>query len=387
MRNIRKKLLTIAGLASLFAVLLPVGTSAYYSNGYEVYVNGSSIGMVENEFDVATSLAEVNDELIAVYGEEAVINPDIQFREKCVTDETLLSKQELYNSLAAYSEQMVKTTMISIDGQESICVQDKDTAYESIRQVVTALGIADADNTILEIVSFYDIYVPELSVYSLEDAASYLAEQKLLTVCSSLTTMTTEAYVPAPDEYNDETLYTGVRVTTEAGIDGSVNVTTVSSYVNGELADSQEQREITDYGTPAKVAVGTKPRPAGVGTGTFSMPTSGRLSSPFGMRWGRMHNGVDLAAPIGTPIYAADEGVVISSEYKGSYGNLVIIDHQNGYKTYYAHNSENLVSVGDTITKGDLIAKMGSTGRSTGPHLHFEVRYNDQPQDPMNYIG
>ena len=136
----------------------------------------------------------------------------------------------------------------------------------------------------------------------------------------------------------------------------------------------------------AKLAVGTKPRPAGVGTGSFAMPASGKLTSNYGARWGRMHNGIDIGAPVGTPVYASDDGVVTCSEYKNSFGNIVKIDHGNGYETYYAHNSELLVSVGQTVEKGELIAKVGSTGNSTGPHCHFEIHYKDEILNPMNYL-
>ena len=123
------------------------------------------------------------------------------------------------------------------------------------------------------------------------------------------------------------------------------------------------------------------------GTGEFIMPTSGNLSSPFGKRWGKNHNGIDLAAAKGTPIYASDTGVVIVSEYQNNgYGNIVKIDHQNGFVTFYAHCSKLHVKSGDIVKSGDLIAEVGSTGRSTGNHLHFEIRENDIPKNPFNYL-
>ena len=100
-----------------------------------------------------------------------------------------------------------------------------------------------------------------------------------------------------------------------------------------------------------------------------------------------MHAGIDLGASTGTPIYASDNGIVTEAQFKNNgYGNFISIDHGNGFVTYYAHCSEILVSPGDVVAKGDLIARVGSTGRSTGPHLHFEVRADGEAQDPMNYI-
>jgi murein DD-endopeptidase MepM/ murein hydrolase activator NlpD len=106
----------------------------------------------------------------------------------------------------------------------------------------------------------------------------------------------------------------------------------------------------------------------------YGWPAQGVITSHYGWRWGRMHSGIDIAGPIGTPIVAAADGVVITSEWhSGGYGNLVEIEHPDGSITLYGHNSEIRVSVGEVVKQGQLIALMGSTGYSTGPHLHFEV--------------
>lgn len=120
----------------------------------------------------------------------------------------------------------------------------------------------------------------------------------------------------------------------------------------------------------------------------YDWPAQGVITSGFGWRWGRMHNGIDIAAPIGTPIVAAADGVVIASEWhSGGYGNLVEIEHPDGSTTLYAHNSENRVYVGQVVKKGELIALMGSTGYSTGSHLHFEVRLPGQGAvNPTAYL-
>jgi murein DD-endopeptidase MepM/ murein hydrolase activator NlpD len=109
------------------------------------------------------------------------------------------------------------------------------------------------------------------------------------------------------------------------------------------------------------------------------------LSSPFGRRWGRAHEGVDLAAPGGAPIYAASAGTVIDSGWVGGYGRTVLIEHRPGFRTRYAHCARLLVKPGERVSQGRLIARVGSTGHSTGPHLHFEVIVNGQPRDPARY--
>ena len=119
----------------------------------------------------------------------------------------------------------------------------------------------------------------------------------------------------------------------------------------------------------------------------FAWPVAaGTVSSPFGMRNGAMHDGVDIAAPAGTPIYAADDGTVIFVGRLHGYGNVVIVQHSGGYVTVYGHNRRNLVSTGASVARGQQIAEMGASGRTSGPNLHFEVRLNNQAQNPIAYL-
>lgn len=118
----------------------------------------------------------------------------------------------------------------------------------------------------------------------------------------------------------------------------------------------------------------------------FMWPLSGTITSGFGMRWGRMHQGIDIAAPTGHPIRAAKAGTVSTATTAGGYGNMVIVDHGGGVATLYAHASQLLVTSGERVAQGELIAAVGSTGFSTGPHLHFEVRVNGAPQNPLPYL-
>ncbi|HSC93201.1 MAG TPA: peptidoglycan DD-metalloendopeptidase family protein [Gaiellaceae bacterium] len=118
----------------------------------------------------------------------------------------------------------------------------------------------------------------------------------------------------------------------------------------------------------------------------FIWPTSGTLTSGFGWRWGRMHEGIDIAAPTGTPIAAAASGTVIYAGWMGGYGNLVVIDHGGGLATAYGHQSSIGTGVGAQVSQGQTIGYVGSTGHSTGPHVHFEVRVNGVPVDPLGYL-
>jgi murein DD-endopeptidase MepM/ murein hydrolase activator NlpD len=121
-------------------------------------------------------------------------------------------------------------------------------------------------------------------------------------------------------------------------------------------------------------------------------PTSGTYSSPFGYRKdpitgrSKLHNGIDISNKSGTAIFAAGTGIVTYSGYDGNFGNVLIIDHGYGYESVYAHCKTLLYSPGDEVTKGEQVATMGTSGRTTGPHLHFEIRYNETPINPLKFI-
>ena len=119
---------------------------------------------------------------------------------------------------------------------------------------------------------------------------------------------------------------------------------------------------------------------------SYHYPYIGRITSRYGPRRGRAHQGLDISLKTGDPIYATFDGKVRVSKYVGDYGNLVIIRHNNGLETYYAHLSQRDVEVGDWVVAGQQIGLGGSTGRSTGPHLHYEVIYNDTRVDPIHYF-
>lgn len=120
----------------------------------------------------------------------------------------------------------------------------------------------------------------------------------------------------------------------------------------------------------------------------YIWPAQGVLTSGYGMRWGRLHQGIDIAAPVGTPILAAAAGEVVDVGWYGGYGNLVKLKHLDGSSTLYAHNHRNLVSLGQQVSQGEQIAEMGNTGHSTGPHLHFEIHTKDQGViDPLALLS
>jgi murein DD-endopeptidase MepM/ murein hydrolase activator NlpD len=123
------------------------------------------------------------------------------------------------------------------------------------------------------------------------------------------------------------------------------------------------------------------------GAPPFIWPVNGPITSPFGMRWGTLHPGIDIGVPTGTPVHAAAAGKVVWCGWMSGYGNFVVIDHGGGFATAYGHNSRVAVSCGQEVAQGEVIAYSGCTGFCTGPHVHFEIRVDGTPVDPLAYLG
>ena len=168
-----------------------------------------------------------------------------------------------------------------------------------------------------------------------------------------------------------------------SGEGGPLNPISYSSSGNAEItqreAKANEILITLDKMNSYRIAVEKMP---------LAMPVKNafRYTSPFGRRWGRAHEGVDLAAPVGTPVYATGEGKVIFAGWQSGYGNLIKVQHELGTETRYGHLSKIKVKVGQKVSQGSLIGAMGNTGRSTGPHLHYEVRVNGRAVNPMTFI-
>lgn len=197
--------------------------------------------------------------------------------------------------------------------------------------------------------------------------------------------------VPYHVEYTDDSsMYQGEYKVTSAGVYGKADMTANVTYINGEETEREVVASVTlSQPVTEQQLRGTKERPTWYPTGSFSWPCTGILTSRFGYRsllGSTYHSGIDIGNSYGTSIYASDGGTVTYSGWMSGYGYLIIIDHGNGYQTYYGHNSSLAVSVGAKVHKGQLIARMGSTGRSTGNHCHFGVKFNGTFVNPLNYL-
>lgn len=199
----------------------------------------------------------------------------------------------------------------------------------------------------------------------------------------------TEPIARGTTEVADPDAYIGTSKVVSNGSDGEKEITALVTQLNGE----EVSREITNTKVLVEpvnkvVSKGSKAYPTKGATGKYVYPVSGyRISSPFGYRWGSLHTGVDLACPTGTSIRAIDGGTVVFAGWKSShYGYYVEIDHGGGITSRYAHMSKVIATVGQEVHQGEEIGLVGSTGNSTGPHLHLELRFDGSPVNPIKYL-
>ena len=196
-------------------------------------------------------------------------------------------------------------------------------------------------------------------------------------------------------EITDDSMYQGNKKVVTPGVEGWATYNADVTSINGEETERViNSTQVHTEPVTQVVAVGTKPRPKTMATGSFQWPIYGKITSGYGNRYifgsTSFHSGIDINGYYGQPIAAADGGKVV---YAGtgtgsywSYGNYVVIDHENGLQTIYAHCSSLVVRAGERVYKGQTIAKVGSTGRSTGNHCHFQVKVNGTTVSPYKYL-
>ena len=339
--------------------------------GYGLYVDGELIGATPYE----GALEELQQQLKYGVSSENTISCD--FREEVEVKEGYYPTEKIMN--LGYLAELLYSTK---DEEVTYTVKKGDTWSEIAE---------DHGMTSKELLAMNPGYDPNRlaigEVLTLSAAVPYL----------TLTVTEQERYladIPYDVAYTDSAnLYKGDYKVTSKGVYGKADVVANVTYTNGEetertvLSYTELQQPVTEQRLR-----GTKERPTWLPTGSFRWPVSGSLTSRFGGRkspggiGSTNHKGIDIANRRGTPIYAADGGTVIYAGWMRGYGYLVQISHGNGVVTYYGHNSSLLVSVGQHVYKGQQIAKMGSTGNSTGNHCHFEIRVNGVAKNPLNYL-
>ena len=318
--------------------------------------------------------------------------------------------------LLANGEVITPPWYITVDGEKIALVDSQETAQEVLENVVS--GYDDSENEVLDIEVREETSAEEMQIRNGDDPPDILtadeAEKVLLSGDSGesyLTVVTTEEQTrQEPVEFIQEykhqfDMYVGQQKVEQEGHEGRREVTSRIVKENGKQIEEEVlEEELLEEPQDRIILTGTKIYD-GYGGGSsdyrddnvsydpdavyakLGMPISQvYVSSDFGWRWGRMHSGTDFALAQGSDIYAADGGTVYFAGNCGGYGNLVKIDHGNGMQTYYAHCSSILVSQGQKVRRGERIALVGSTGNSTGPHLHFEVIINGSCVDPRGFL-
>lgn len=418
-------------------------------NAINVIIDGQLVAAASDEEQVEQTIEAICQEK-EIEGLPLNIINDIKFEPTRVSKEDILDDIELTMVLNEKLEFHYGAVAITINGQKKVIVEDKKTAENVIEAIKESYLPKEDDKkiNILEVkveenVSFDLVEVDASEIVSFEEAVEIMkyGEEKItyyeVQPGDSLWTIardnnmkvseleeanpeinstllqigqdirlvkpepalnvkvvyeqTLEETISYPVKYvNTDSLWRGQQKVNEPGANGKKEVTYLVTKLNEYTQEKEVINEVVIEEPKTKVvAVGTKLLVAsrgGGGTGQLGWPLRGAITSPFGYRGRSLHTGIDIAGSTGDPIYSAEAGKVIFSGWRGNYGNLLIIDHGDGVTTYYAHCSKLLVGVGKTVSRGDVIARVGSTGRSTGPHLHFEVRINGSPDNPSKYL-
>lgn len=417
-------------LISAVNTLLPIGALAvllitvnYWTGAtfaLEVIYNDQSIGYISNESVYIEAKSLVKDRLSSsAYSSTA---------DGIKTDSTVAAAPNLnasynlsvvsideLNDAQAISDRMIENSVdnltnacgVYIDG-EFICAVKNEADAKTVFYDILEPYEADAELNGY-VVGFAESIEYVQGLYR-DDSdvmwdASMLAtvlggEEKLVSIRKIVTTTSIQDIKFDTVKKRDATKYSGYRQVLQKGVNGSERVTKTQIYIDGVLQDTDYSYETITEPIDEIVTIGTRTSYGGVYIGEASdsgflwpAPSCHRVSSPYGWRSSGWHNGIDLVkaggGASGTPVIASKSGrVEVVQRSNSGYGNMVLINHGDGYKTRYAHMIKGsiTVSVGDYVEAGQTIGKVGSTGNSTGPHLHFEVIRNGETHNPKNYI-
>lgn len=434
-------LVTIAGLSIAAYKVNEIRTRAFM-----VSFGNKIVGVVRDKEQALNILEDLRQELVSQYDIDIVLNEKITFEDTHAKDNMLVSMDELRENIKSKMTFLVSGYVLLIDNEEIGATRTKEDLEEILEKIKDTYIKDDTEDGEIKEVKFledikiekrniplnklknkdelfkyilsgedevkthvvevgeslwtiskiYDIPVEDLIAVNPDKDPEKLQigdEVKLLMPKSMVTVVTVEEvkYNEKIDydvkvEYANNMYKTEKKVKVKGSQGESEIVEKVVKH-NGIVVDRKRLEEkIINEPVDELVVKGTKEVPKTISTGAFLMPTRGSISSRYGMRNGRMHKGIDIISKAGTPIKAADGGKVIFAGRKGAYGNLVEIDHGNGYITRYGHCSTINVKVGERVYKGQVIAKVGSTGRASGSHLHFEVLKNGRNQNPSKYV-
>ncbi|AXI11027.1 peptidase M23 [Oceanobacillus zhaokaii] len=373
--------------------------TAIVANAVELKIADRTVGYFENEEAVdavvnAYKAKYVPKDVLAEIdaakadSKDSDTNAEKQTESKLAIGEKHIRDAVLSDDVTLESKQVVPAEVLT--EEQGVALLEKGTLEEKVHKVKEGEVLG-------KIASNYD-----LSTKDLLKLNSDLTAESLLRIGQEINVTALEPFVNVivtEEELVEETipykteiiesddLYKGDEEVKQEGKDGKKEVLYTIEKTNGkQTAKEVKTEKKTEEAVKEVIIKGTKVIPSR-GTGKMAWPAvGGYISSQVGERWGSMHKGLDIARPSNRSILAADNGVVVSAGADGSFGNKIVINHNNGLKTLYAHLSSIDVSVGQTVEKGSKIGVMGSTGNSTGIHLHFEVHKNGVFQNPLNYV-
>lgn len=377
----------IPAAAVCFTVLFALPAAAALRPGMRITLNGCTIGYVANA-DEASQAVEALETSVSAFDDSAYdLSSSIELIPALALPSQFRTEQETVSALADAADGVEMLAVLTVDGEAiGACATAEDVQQALDAELDRYKTSNDDTARFTADVNVSLTPAPSDALISAETLSGKLETSSLLDVEVTSTQSYTEA-IPHETLWveNDQMDQNTTQVILD-GTDGEAKVKAEVVSVNGvETTRTIVSRAVLSRATNAVVAVGT--RNIGIGTGELMLPlTTYRYTSGFKYRGDHWHKGVDLATDVGSAVYAADNGKVIVAEWSDSYGNYIILDHGNGIKTLYAHNSALLVQVGDVVAKGTRIAMSGNTGNSTGPHLHFEVHINGIAVNPELYL-
>ncbi|MGY3714906.1 peptidoglycan DD-metalloendopeptidase family protein [Sutcliffiella cohnii] len=364
----------------------------------EVKANASAI-VIDGEPVVYLASEEVAEEVLKQLKLDFVSEEELQELElrksleeelpKLQENETRLLDVVMTEKVSVLSKEILPKEILSTE--EAVTYLKKGTLEEQTYEVAAGdvLGSIAQDHglTTAELLDLNND-ISEDSLLRIGDELNVTAFKPFIHIVVMKEMRVTEEVPYKQQVEEDSNMLKGETKVKQKGENGEKSIHSVVTLENGKTVSTEiKEEKVTKEAVDQIVLKGTKVIPSR-GNGTLAWPASGGyISSKMGYRWGRMHNGIDIARPSNYTIKAADNGVVEFAGYDGAFGNKVIINHQNGLKTLYAHLSSISVSKGQTVAQGQQIGVMGSTGHSTGIHLHFEVHQNGVVRDPLQFLN
>lgn len=396
---LNKKAVIKALISSVLVFITGLISLNFYNstlpNAYEVFVNGNPIAYVRDKDDFI-KLNNVTQEGLKEKYKDITFDNSISF-EKVRVDDNMITKYEKLKELCKnINKYQVEAVIVKIDGKEIAVLKDKSEMNSFINSIkdyyISKSGIEKVTKVSLTSNITYCIGKREIEKIGdtkevVDRILSYNKSNPIISFNIEGIIGKEEKISPSVVMLSTDSLNKGENKLQSSGKDGKKIVQHSVIALNDKIiSDNKVSEKVVLKPQDRVVLYGTK-IPKVVSSMNINLPSRGTITSNFGMRWGKMHYGIDIGADIGTSIYAAIEGKVVFAGFETGYGNVVKLQHSNDLMTIYGHCSRLLIKASQYVSKGSKIAEVGNTGNSTGPHLHFEVRRDGVPINPINFLN